>query len=36
MKSTFEQMGGCYHQAGDHLLPDLELPQTFHVKEAFL
>ena len=25
-KSLFEQMGGTYHQEGDYLLPDIELP----------
>ncbi len=24
MKSTYEKMGGAYHQAGDFLIPDLE------------
>ena len=26
-KSLFEQMGGTYKQVGDHLLPDVELPE---------
>ena len=28
MKSTFERMDGCYHQVGDHRLPDLEAPES--------
>ena len=28
MKSTFERMGGSYHQEGDYLLPDLEAPEN--------
>ena len=28
MKSTFERMGGSYHQEGDYLLPNLELPKN--------
>ena len=28
MKSTFERMGGSYHQEGDYLLPNLELPEN--------
>ena len=27
MKSTYEKMGGAYHQAGDYLIPDLEPPE---------
>ena len=27
MKSTYEKMGGAYHQAGDFLIPDLESPE---------
>ena len=26
MKSTYETMGGSYHQESDYLLPDLEVP----------
>ena len=28
MKSTYERMGGSYHQEGDYLLPDLEVPEN--------
>ena len=28
MKSTYERMGGSYHQEGDYLLPDLEAPES--------
>ena len=28
MKSTFVRMGGCYHQEGDYLMPDLEAPEN--------
>ena len=28
MKSTYERMGGSYHQKGDNLLPDLEAPES--------
>lgn len=28
MKSLFEQMGGTYRQEGDHLIPNLILPDT--------
>ena len=28
MKSTFERMGGSYHQESDYLLPDLEAPEN--------
>lgn len=28
MKSTFERMGGSYHQESDYLLPDLEVPEN--------
>lgn len=28
MKSTYERMGGSYHQEGDYLLPDLEAPEN--------
>ena len=28
MKSTYERTGGCYHQVGDYLLPDLEAPES--------
>ena len=28
MKSLFEELGGTYHQEGDHFLPDLSLPET--------
>ena len=28
MKSTFERMGGSYHQEAGYLLPDLEVPQS--------
>lgn len=28
MKSTFERIGGRYHQEGDYLLPDLEVPEN--------
>ncbi len=28
MKSTYEKMGGTYHQAGDYLLPNLETPEA--------
>ena len=28
MKSTYERMGGSYHQDGDYLLPDLEVPEN--------
>ena len=27
MKSTYEKMGGTYHQTGDYLLPNLETPE---------
>jgi len=27
MKSTYEKMGGTYHQIGDYLLPNLETPE---------
>ena len=30
MQSLFEQMGGTYHQEGDFLLPDLDLPDAAH------
>ena len=30
MQSLFEQMGGTYHQEGDFLLPDLDLPDAVH------
>ena len=30
MHSLFEQMGGTYHQEGDFLLPDLDLPDAAH------
>ena len=30
MQSLFEQMGGTYHQEGDFLLPDLDLPNAVH------
>ena len=26
-KSTFEQIGGTYHQEGDYFLPDLSVPE---------
>jgi hypothetical protein len=26
MKSSFEQMGGTYRQAGDYLLPNIDVP----------
>ena len=28
MKSTFERIGGRYHQEGDYLLPDLKAPES--------
>ena len=28
MQSDFEAMGGTYHQEGDYLLPNLELPEA--------
>ena len=28
MQSIFEAMGGTYHQAGDYLLPDVEVPEN--------
>ena len=28
MKSTYERMGGSYHQEGDYLLLDLEAPES--------
>ena len=28
MKSTYERIGGSYHQDGDYLLPDLETPES--------
>lgn len=28
MKSTYERIGGSYHQVGDYLLPDLEAPES--------
>lgn len=28
MKSTYERMGGSYHQDGDYLLPDLAAPES--------
>ena len=28
MKSTFERMGGSYHQEAGYLLPDLEVPES--------
>lgn len=30
-KSTFEQMGGTYHQEGDYLLPNLALPESIPI-----
>lgn len=27
-ESTFEQMGGTYHQEGDYLLPNLTVPES--------
>lgn len=30
-KSTFEQMGGTYHQEGDHFLPNLTVPESASV-----
>ena len=27
-KSTFEQIGGTYHQEGDYLLPNLTVPES--------
>ena len=27
MKSTFEELSGTYRQAGDYLLPDVEVPE---------
>ena len=30
MHSLFEQMGGTYHQEGDFILPDLDLPDAAH------
>lgn len=31
MKSSFEKMGGTYHQEGDYLLPDLAPPESIPV-----
>ena len=31
MKSTYEKMGGAYHQAGDYLFPDLEPPEELKI-----
>ena len=28
MKTTFEAMGGTYRQAGDYLLPNVEVPTS--------
>lgn len=28
MKSTYEKMGGTYHQSGDYLLPNVEVPES--------
>ena len=28
MKSTYERIGGSYHQETDYLLPDLEVPES--------
>lgn len=28
MKSTFERMGGTYRQAGDYLLPKVDVPES--------
>ena len=28
MKSTFEELGGTYKQAGDYLIPDIEVPEN--------
>ena len=28
MKSTYERMGGSYHQVGDYLLPCVDLPES--------
>lgn len=28
MQTTFEKLGGTYRQAGDYLLPDLEVPES--------
>ena len=28
MKTTFEKMGGTYRQAGDYLLPNIEVPES--------
>ena len=30
-KSTFEQMGGTYHQEGDYFLPNLAVPESVPV-----
>ena len=28
MQTTFEKLGGTYRQAGDYLLPDIEVPKS--------
>ena len=28
MKTTFETLGGTYHQEGDYLLPNVEVPES--------
>ena len=31
MQSNFEAMGGSYHQEGDYLLPNVEVPESLQV-----
>ena len=31
MKSLYEELGGTYHQEGDHLIPDLAAPPSPHI-----
>ena len=31
MKSSFEEMGGTYHQEGDYLLPNLVAPESIPI-----
>ena len=31
MQTTFEKLGGTYRQAGDYLLPDIEVPKSSQV-----
>ena len=31
VQSTFEKLGGTYRQEGDHLLPNVEVPESLVV-----